>query len=131
MAVTTQNVIDRMGADKASIYADTTGQTTEEVVAQCLNSAKLYIKAFCIKSDQTYDESDEMQAEAITLYAIGEVYDFSNADVTGQDEKDQAMSLLENYFQQFKEDDSKPDLKPYAKATQSTGARYLDDIVTF
>ena len=129
--ITIADVIARMGADKASIYADTTEQTTEQVVTLCLESSNIFIEAFYNKHDQTFNQEDKFAKRAITLYAIAEVYAFSNAATTGEDEKNEALEMLENSFKLFKDEEGKPDFIPYVKITQSKGARSLDDIATF
>ena len=130
--VTEQNIIDRMGQEKVNNYANDRQKSSFSIVTMCLNSSKLFVEALCNRFAKEYDEDNKFQIEAITLFGIGEIYDYSNATddngnkLNGKDEKEQAETILVNSWSV--QDEKVIIRKPYAGVTQSTGARDLSEL---
>ena len=112
---------------------DTTNWALDSLPAQqCLNSAELFVEAFVINRNVTYDDTNRFQKEAIILYAIGEVIRYGNQSEDGRedagvDEREQAERLLDNAFKLKTED--QPRQAPYLYLSKSniTSYRSLSD----
>ena len=131
MAITITGIRNRMGSKRVEILAyDPSGQQTEdEVLAQCLYSGELFVKALCGRYNIDYDADNEFQEEAILLYSIGEVWDYSSDEKSGKDERRQAEKLLTNYWgvSDTTAPMSESVVNTGGSVTQYTGRRTIDN----
>ncbi len=135
--VTIQDIKDRMGQDRINDYLyDSTGtKTSDQILTLCLHTGNLLVKSYCNKYKHDFDDTDEIQIEAIQQFTISEVYAYSNSEKTGLDEKELARDLLLNYWQisagEDSGDEAIPSVTPIISVTKATGRQYISDIDIF
>ena len=117
----------QIGKDKTEAYCYDPDQTTNEVLTLLLKSSKIYIKTLCARYDQEFDETDEAINEAVLQYAIGEVFDFSSDEISGEFPKKKAIEMINNLFA-ISDETTNINEEAVVTVVQCQGRRRVEDI---